>query len=589
VILPRASLDRFMAQFAKCGLRPFGLLYGMLFGRGFRVPAVLVAAVLVAGCAGRRPGGSASSGALADDSPERERQRVEAHAHYASAVAHEVNGDVDQALDHYVQAASNDIRNEALVLEVSRKLLQAKRAESAVELLERATKQADAPASLHARLGVAYAQLGQTDRAVNANRAAIRKEPESIVGYQNLFVLYMQARQPEQALEALDSAARLSRADVNFLISVGELYGALGAQDPNFREPARARGLAVLERAAKQPIDDPQTRLRLANAFSLLDQSERAAPVYEELLVQVDDIPVLRESVRARLAEIYLRSKDSSRAREHLEKLLESNPTDAEVYYYLGRLADQEGRFADAVEYFSKELLLSPESPGAHDRLAIAQIRNNQPGDALETLERARKRFGPTFYTEYFAGIASSMREDYTNAVQYLRAAEIIAGSRHVDQLDASFYFQLGAACERTGDYAAAERHFEKCLELRPDFPEAQNYLGYMLADRGEQLERARELIAQALKAEPENAAYLDSMGWVLFRLGQTEEALKYILNAVRLAEEEDAVLYDHLGDIYMKLGQPDKAREAWQKSLGVEDSEAVRKKLQPSRAGDSR
>ena len=33
---------------------------------------------------------------------------------------------------------------------------------------------------------------------------------------------------------------------------------------------------------------------------------------------------------------------------------------------------------------------------------------------------------------------------------------------------------------------------FEKCLDLSPDFAEALNYLGYMLADRGVKLDKAR-------------------------------------------------------------------------------------------------
>src|SRR4029077_15474753 len=92
-----------------------------------------------------------------------------------------------------------------------------------------------------------------------------------------------------------------------------------------------------------------------------------------------------------------------------------------------------------------------------------------------------------------------------------------------------SFYFQFGAACERAGDFAQSEKYFEKCLDLAPNFSQAQNYLGYMWAERGEKLDRARDLIEKALKAEPKNAAYLDSMGWVLFKLQRPKEALDYL------------------------------------------------------------
>src|SRR5262249_10800816 len=141
-------------------------------------------------------------------------------------------------------------------------------------------------------------------------------------------------------------------------------------------------------------------------------------------------------------------------------------------------------------------------------------------------------------------------------------------------------YFEAGVAFERRGDYAEAAKYFERALELKPDFPEAQNYLGYMWADRGENLERAKELIEKAVKAEPKSAAYLDSLGWVFFKLNQPKAALDYVLQAVTLNGGPDATLYDHLGDIYAALNETDKAQEAWRKSLAVEANETIQKKL---------
>ena len=143
------------------------------------------------------------------------------------------------------------------------------------------------------------------------------------------------------------------------------------------------------------------------------------------------------------------------------------------------------------------------------------------------------------------------------------------------------FYFQYGAACERAGDPAAAVKQFEKCLGLDPDFPEALNYLGYLWADRGENLERARDLIERALKVQPDNAAYLDSMGWVLYRLKRHPEALEYMLRAVKAESPADQTVLDHLGDVYAALNQFAEARAAWTKSLALKPDEAVKKKLE--------
>jgi len=211
----------------------------------------------------------------------------------------------------------------------------------------------------------------------------------------------------------------------------------------------------------------------------------------------------------------------------------------------------------------------------------LAQIELGKPKEALTTLEKARQKFAQNFTLEFYTGLAYSRLKAYAEAVRHFIAAEVIAKATSPVQLNEAFYFRLGAACERKGDYEQAEKYFEKCLELAPNSPEACNYLGYMWAERGVKLEKARELIEKAVKAEPKSAAYLDSLAWVLFKLGDAKAALPYVLQAVELSEEPDATLYDHLGDIYAALKEADKAVEAWRKSVSVEANEAVQKKIE--------
>jgi tetratricopeptide (TPR) repeat protein len=232
------------------------------------------------------------------------------------------------------------------------------------------------------------------------------------------------------------------------------------------------------------------------------------------------------------------------------------------------------------VDYLRKAILLNENFEPAYHELAMAQIGLNQTSDALGTLAKARQKFPQNFILEFLTGTAFNRQKAYREALDHYTAAEIIARATDPKRLNEEFYFQLGAACERQGDLEQAEKHFQKCLDLAPNFSEALNYLGYMWAEHGVKLAQAKELIEKALKLEPKNAAYLDSMGWVLFKLNQPKDALPYLLKALELSEQPDATVYDHLGDIYAALRQSDKANEAWQKSLSLEANEAVQKKL---------
>ena len=553
--------------------------------------AVLVtSSLLVAGC-GSVPGGkSAPPKEHSIVSLRREqagdqsiKQLTEAHAHYAAGVIHEMDNEQRAATDEYCQAAMLDPDDESLVLEVSGRLLQAKQPEKALEITTRAAARPNASGQIYARLGLIYSQLGKPDQAAAANRTAIKKSPGSLAGYKNLFQGYLGNKQSQEALKVLDEAARQSNTDAEFLIGLSELYTTWGGQAPAQRDSANGKALAMLNRAEKLSPSSPLLRLKLADGFNLLGDTAKAAHYYLEVLKNPPDLPLVEERVRANLTAIYLRGSDHKRASEQLQAILRDDPTNPQAYYYLGRMAIEDKKPAEAADYFSKALLLSPEFESGYYFMALAQLQQGKISEALATLDKARQKFSPNFALEYYTGLAFSRQKAFAEALRHFVAAEVIAKATDPKQLDDNFYFQVGAVCERKGDYAQAEVYFKKSLQLAPDSAETMNYLGYMWAEHGLKLDQARELIEKAVKAEPKNAAYLDSLAWVLFKQNHAQEALPYALKAAELSEQPDATVYDHLGDIYAALKQTEKAREAWRKSLSLEPSEEIRKKLESS------
>ena len=559
-----------------------------MLSRGRFWGAVLLSSVLAAGC---KSGPAKPSHATAEDAAAKAAHEspsepptekvAQAHAHYAAAVVHEMNDETEAALEDFYTAASNDPGDEALVLEVSRRLLQNKQPERALDLLTRAAALPNASGAIYARLGIVYGQLGKLDQAIAASRTAIKRSPEELAGYQNLFVSYLQNKQEQEALKLLDEAAQQQNTEADFLVGLSELYLTFINQAPSQREKISGKASAVLDRAERLNPTAPSLRLKLAEAYNSLGKTEKAASLYLELLKKLPDLPMLRERIHAKLAGIYLRTSDHKKAVEQLEAIVREDPTNPEAYYYLGYIAYTEKKPAEAADYFGKTILLNPDFPDPYYELALSQISLNKPDEALATLEKARQKFPQNYTLELCTGLAYGRKKEYKQAVQHYTAAEVIAKATDPSKLDDQFYFQLGATYERMGDYVQAEQYFEKCLQLAPDSAEAQNYLGYMWAEHDTKLARARELIEKAVKAEPKNAAYLDSLGWVLFKLRQPKEALGYTLKAVELSDEPDATLYDHLGDIYAALNQPDKARDAWTKSLAVEPNDQIRKKLE--------
>jgi tetratricopeptide (TPR) repeat protein len=150
----------------------------------------------------------------------------------------------------------------------------------------------------------------------------------------------------------------------------------------------------------------------------------------------------------------------------------------------------------------------------------------------------------------------------------------------------ADMLFRLGSSLERAGKTAESEDVFRKLLDLRPADAAAQNYLGYMWADKGVRLEEAYGLISKAVAREPRNGAYLDSLGWACFRLGKLEDADRNLQEAHR-REPDDPTIEEHLGDLLARRGEMEKAIAHWERALTLkpEEPEKIRQKLAQLRA----
>ncbi len=175
-----------------------------------RIIGVLTAALLAGGCAARSrnaPAAPAVSGSDPAFSEAGLSRRVDAYSQYALGVSAEVNGRPEEALKHFLAAAMAQPEDQGLVVQVVGRLLQARKAPAAVELLKRATAVPGAEAELFAWLGFAYTALDDLPAAIDACRQAIQRDPGLIMGYRNLALLYAQNQQPAAALELLNEAA----------------------------------------------------------------------------------------------------------------------------------------------------------------------------------------------------------------------------------------------------------------------------------------------------------------------------------------------------------------------------------------------
>ncbi len=294
-------------------------------------------------------------------------------------------------------------------------------------------------------------------------------------------------------------------------------------------------------------------------------------PLHMARLMDSTNVTVLRG-----LSNVFMRKDMDDSAIFYVSMELKIAPDNIETQRYYGLIHYFVDSLDVADSVFSSLVLADDQSMFYHRYLGRIALRQDNYEKGFAELNRALEL--DESITESWLDMAYAHRtmnnvEDEIDA--YKSGLKKVSDSTGIDQL----MFGLGIAYEQSGDFKKSVKEFKKLIKRNPSYHQAMNYLGYSLADRGKDLDYARELIEQAVTMLPDNSAYLDSYGWVFYRLGEYDNALKHLLRAVEL--DSDPVIFDHLGDTYQAMGETNSAREWWEKSFELDpENVTVKEKL---------
>lgn len=112
------------------------------------------------------------------------------------------------------------------------------------------------------------------------------------------------------------------------------------------------------------------------------------------------------------------------------------------------------------------------------------------------------------------------MEEAWQKAAECTQKALVLAPD------DPGVHYQLANLAFFTAcDFEKAAHHNLRAIELKPSYPEAQQYMAFLYLLKGQQTE-ARQHLALALDIDPFNQETLFYKGYFLYRTGKHEEAL---------------------------------------------------------------
>jgi tetratricopeptide (TPR) repeat protein len=342
-----------------------------------------------------------------------------------------------------------------------------------------------------------------------------------------------------------------------------------------------ADAVPVLERVARAPDAPESVRLRLAQAYF---EAGRTADAIDVLEAAREAGPLSQEGVLL-LGRFYLEADRHADALATLEPLAAQIEQSPELGRILGELSLRTGDAVRARTYFDRALAAAPDDYRNHIALFIASsddFTKDGPRIALSDAEARRlleraSALAPAgdFDANLVLGIALSSVDSLEGARVHLERADSLRPG------DRGAMFTLASVHEKRRDFAAAERIL---VHLHRDFPDdaaVSNFYGYLLAEMNKDLDRAEDLVMQALAQEPDNGFFRDSLGWVFFKRGEFERAVVELERAIEHTPD-DAVILEHLGDAYAALARYKDALAAYRRSDRLQDGSAgLREKIE--------
>ena len=347
-------------------------------------------------------------------------------------------------------------------------------------------------ASLHNRLGLIYASVGELKRAESQFNLAIDLSREQLAQLNTdlkakkasgeiaqASQIMLTANQMELELSSAHSnlarvfeklgqqskvVAQLDQLNKDVVIGEGPIQAA--AVSPAV--VARASSLnSSISGAADAPKVSPQLVASLAKAQALLQAGRpQEAVVQLRMVLSID--PNLAEA-HEELGKIGLSCGNVPQAIEELTKARDLTPNKASVHAALGVAYQYKGRLKEAIGEFTRALALNNKDASSAFNLGNAYAAGNQNKEAIACYRKALAIEPKMAVAHNNLASLYSLNNNGEAAVKEFEAALSLAPGMP------SAHYGLGLALYRMHDYAAASREFKAAVTLNPSLIDAHH------------------------------------------------------------------------------------------------------------------
>jgi tetratricopeptide (TPR) repeat protein len=515
--------------------------------------------------------------------------------HYSLAVLSRLDGDLAGSIDELKQALSIQPDSPYLTTELVSMYVENSNVDLALSLGESALAKNPGNTELRSIMGGLYFNLREYDKAIREYQAIIEIDPKNLVAYLYLATIYAQEKKYDSAEKAYRKMLAMDPDNI-----IGMYYYAKTLTQMNRWTEAEA----LYHKITLQGPAFEAAWLGLAALYETQNKYDEAIGVYRRYL----EINPARISFRVKIADLLVKANKHEAAEKEFQEVLKKDPANREVRTALGLLYYDMRRFDAAAVQFLSLLETAPNDDKLHYLLAnaleqkgdlpAARVEYQKISTVFELYANAQIHTAMIFKKEgrlddAILVLTQAIQKKNDQAILYLYLSSLYEEQKNFAVAEktvlegigrfprnADLHYVRGSILEKMNRFEESIKSMETVLDIDPQNADALNFIGYSYADRGIHLDRAEQMIIQALKIKPDNGYILDSLGWVHFKKNQYDSALKHLKRAWELLPDDSDIM-EHLGDVYLKIGQDKEALDHYRNAVKIDsDNSTLKKKL---------
>ena len=261
-----------------------------------------------------------------------------------------------------------------------------------------------------------------------------------------------------------------------------------------------------------------------------------------------------------------LASTDAEERLKNYQKAYEENPKNLDVTINLANAYDELKDFDKAIEFYNKAIEIDKTCALAFNNRGYSYFNKKEYENALQDYDKAIL-LNPKLQ------IAKDNRTQLLEVIAEKEEFKDIISKSEQGQKDWQYYFNLGMAEARLGEYQKAKDAYNQALSLNSNYAQAYLFRGILEHGKGN-LDDANSDYSYALEIDDKLIdAYFNRAQIVFSKENPTDEDLKNALTDLNKAVKLDPKFIDALYSIAViekKLGQYQNAIKTLDKILEI-------------------